>query len=208
MKYSELSRKRKQLIASEYPYKSDAQLFDSTLGLSFESRKPFASKKEILDFKEEAAQQDVALQKRRDFVVGENSTANSQTISILDTVCSPIGEEVYRDAIEMAQHELDPSTAIKEMYILQAQRLAQGRKYEIDADLGLSQETEAAISNMINIIKLDNEIKNGKKLDVQLEGSLSSMIMGMDLDEIDLEDEYIDANIIKEDEEDEKDDGD
>lgn len=201
MKYNELSRKRKQLIASEYPYKSDAQLFDSTLGLNFESRKPFASKKEILDFKEEAAQNDISLQKRRDFVVGESSTANSQTISILDTICSPMGEEMYRDAIEMAQYELDPSTAIKEIFILQAQRLAQGRKYEVDADLGLSQETEAAMSNMINIIKLDNEIKNGKKLDVQLEGSLSSMIMGIELDDSDLTDEeYINTNIIDEEE--------
>lgn len=203
MKYSELSRKRKQLIASEYPYKSDSQLFDSTLGLTdFESKKPFASRKEILDFKEEAAQDDVALQKKRDFVVGESSTANSQTISILDTVCSPMGEEMYRDALEMAQHELDPSTAVKEMYILQAQRLAQGRKYEQDADLGLSQETEAAVSNMINLIKLDHEIKNGKKLDVQLEGSLSSMIMGIDLDDDTNDEEYIDVNI-KEDEENE-----
>lgn len=199
MKYSELSRKRKQLIASEYPYKSDSQLFDSTLGLTdFESKKPFASRKEILDFKEEAAQDDVALQKKRDFVVGESSTANSQTISILDTVCSPMGEEMYRDALEMAQHELDPSTAVKEMYILQAQRLAQGRKYEQDADLGLSQETEAAVSNMINLIKLDHEIKNGKKLDVQLEGSLSSMIMGIDLDDVDDEEEYIDINVKEE----------
>ena len=144
----------------------------------------------------------MALQKRRDFVVGEDRTANSQNISILDTVCSPMGEEIYRDAIEMAQLELDPTTAVKEMYILQAQRIAQGRKYEIDADLGLSQETEAAISNMINIIKLDNEIKNGKKLDVQLEGSLSSMIMGMNLDD-ELEEDYIDINLKDEEDDDE-----
>ena len=200
MKYQELSRKRKQLIASEYPYKSDAQLFDSTLGLSeFKTKKSFANKHEILDFKEEAAKDDVALQKRRDFVVGESVTANSQTISILDTVCSPMGEEMYRDALEMAQHELDPTKAVKEIFILQAQRIAQGRKYEVDADMGLSQETEAAISNMINIIKLDNEIKNGKKLDVQLEGSLSSMIMGMDFDDIDVgEQEFIDIDIKEE----------
>lgn len=204
MKYQELSRKRKQLIASEYPFKSDAQLFDSTLGLNdFETRKPFTSRQELLDFKEEAAREDVALQKRRDFVVGEQTTSNSQTISILDTICSPLGEEMYRDALEMAQFELDPTTAVKEIYILQAQRLAQGRKYEQDADLGLSQETEAAMSNMINIIKLDNEIKNGKKLDVQLEGSLSSMIMGMDLNDTDIEDEYIDIDI-KEDDENER----
>lgn len=197
MKYHELSRKRKQLIASEYPYKSDAQLFDSTLGLNeFETKKSFANRKEIMEFKEEAAKDDVALQKRRDFVVGESVTANSQTISILDTVCSPMGEEMYRDALEMAQHELDPTKAVKEIFILQAQRIAQGRKYEVDADMGLSQETEAAISNMINIIKLDNEIKNGKKLDVQLEGSLSSMIMGMDFDDVDIGDQdFIDIDI-------------
>lgn len=205
MKYKELSRKRKQLIASEYPYKSDAQLFDSTKGLQFKTKKAFDSKDEILEFKKYAAKNDVSLQKRRDFVVGESSTANSQTISILDTVCAPMGEELYRDALTMAHNELDPSTAVKEIFILQAQRLAQGRKYEMEADLGLSQETEAAISNMINIIKLDHEIKNGKKLDVQIEGSLSSMIMGIDLDD-DLEDEddFITANIIKESEDNER----
>lgn len=200
MRYKDLSRKRKQLIAAEYPYKSDEQLFNSR---NANVNSAFSSRSELMEFKEEAAKDDVALQKRRNFVTSQDEEGNTQNISILDTVCSPMGEEAYRDAVELAQYELDPTTAIKEMYILQAQRVAQGRQYEIDTDLGLSQETEAAIGNMINLIRLDNDIKNGQKLDVQLDGSLSSMIMGMNLDdELDDEEDYIDTDIVEEEEDD------
>ena len=54
---------------------------------------------------------------------------------------------------------------------------------------------------MINLIRLDNDIKNGQKLDVQLDGSLSSMIMGMNLDdELDDDEDYIDTDIVEEEE--------
>ena len=62
-------------------------------------------------------------------------------------------------------------------------------KNEKEANLGLSQEVEGAMSNAINLNKLINDIINGKKLDVQVEGSLSSMIMNMDIDESELQDE-------------------
>lgn len=196
-KYNELSRKKKQLIASEYPYKPDNQIFDSTHGGSFESKKFFANKQELMDFKEEAAEHDVSLQKRRDFVVGTKRTANSSTISIIDTVLGDMGEDSYRAALEIANHELDPADIVKDLIGIQATRLRKGIQYEDDAELGLNQETEAAMSNMINLAKLNNEIVNGKKMDVQIEGSLSSMIMGMDIDD---EDEYIDISIEDDDE--------
>lgn len=194
-KYNELSRKKKQLIASEYPYKADIQIFDPTQGGSFESKKFFSNKKELMDFKEEAAEHDVSLQKRRDFVVGEKRTYNSPTISIIDTVLGDMGEDSYRAALEIANHELDPADIVKDLIGIQATRLRKGIEYEDEAELGLNQETEAAMSNMINLAKLNNEIVNGKKMDVQIEGSLSSMIMGMDIDEeeyidIDVEDDY------------------
>ena len=51
------------------------------------------------------------------------------------------------------------------------------------------------MSNAISLNKLINEIINGKKLDVQVEGSLSSMIMNMELDDQDYEeDDYIDIS--------------
>ena len=49
------------------------------------------------------------------------------------------------------------------------------------------------MSNAINLTKLINDIVNGKKLDVQVEGSLSSMIMNMELDDQQIED-YIDID--------------
>lgn len=193
VKYDELPRKKKQLISSEYPYKSDNQLFDTTLGNSFESKKSFANRQEIIDFKEKAADEDVSLQKRRDFVTGSLRPVNSETISIIDTVLGPMGEDSYRAALEIASHELDPLSIIQDLIGIQATRLRKGIQYEDDAELGLNQETEAAMSNMISLAKLNNEIINGKKMDVQIEGSLSSMILGMDIDEDD-EEEYIDIN--------------
>lgn len=200
VKYNELPRKKKQLIASEYPYKSDNQLFDTTLGNSFESKKSFSTRQEIIDFKEEAANEDVSLQKRRDFVIGSKKPVNSETISIIDAVLGPMGEDSYRAALEIASHELDPLAIVQDLIGIQTIRLRKGMEYEEAAELGLNQETEAAMSNMINLAKLNNEIINGKKMDVQIEGSLSSMILGMDDDEDD-EDKYIDINIGEQNEE-------
>lgn len=201
-KYQQLDRKQLQLLCSEYAYKSDNQLFDATLGNSFESKKVFKTRDEILDFKEEAAQNDVALQKRRDFVTGSKTTANSQTISIIDSVLGPAGEDEYRSAIEMANMEYDPLDMVKGLFAIQMGRLREGRKYEKDVGMGLSQETEAAMSNAITLSKLTNEIINGKQVDVSLEGSLSSMIMGLDLSEEDLEqEEYIDVDLKEEEDE-------
>ena len=195
-KYNQLPRKAKQLIASEYPYKSDIQLFDSSLGGSFKSNKFFDNRKQLMEFKEEAANEDVSLQKRRDFVTGSVTTSNSDTISIIDMVLNKSGEDAYRDAIELAQHDLDPLDISKGLLGIQLARLKQGVEYEREANLGLSQEVEGAMSNAISLNKLINEIINGKKLDVQVEGSLSSMIMNMELDDQDFEEdeEYIDIS--------------
>lgn len=195
-KYNQLPRKAKQLIASEYPYKSDIQLFDSTLGgSSYKSNKFFDNRKQLMDFKEEAANEDVSLQKRRDFVTGSVTTSNSDTISIIDMVLKNSGEDAYRDAIELAQHDLDPLDISKGLLGIQLARLKQGVAYEREANLGLSQEVEGAMSNAISLNKLINDIINGKKLDVQVEGSLSSMIMNMELDDQDFEEEeYIDID--------------
>ena len=190
-KYRELTRKQLQLLCSEYPYKSDNQLFDSALGNSFKSRKPFSSRQELMDFKEEAAQSDVALQKRRDFVVGSETTKNSQTVSIIDAIIGKGGEDEYRSAIELANHEQDPLDMANASFVISTMLLREGIQYDKEVGMGVSQETLAAMSNSTSLVKLINEIQNGHKLDVQMSGSLSSMIMDIDLDDID-EDEYID----------------
>ena len=195
--YKDLNRKQLQLLCSEYPYKSDNQLFDSTLGNSFDSRKPFSSRQELMDFKEEAAQNDVALQKRRDFVVGSETTKNSQTISIIDAVLGDKGEDEYRAAVELASYEQDPLSMATGLSAIAIMMLRDGIQYDKEVGMGVSQETLAAMSNSITLTKLINEIQNGKHVDVTLGGSLSSMIMDIDLDDLqdeDLEDDnYIDV---------------
>lgn len=192
-KYKELNRKQLQLLCSEYPYKSDNQLFDSTLGNSFESRKPFSSRQELMDFKEEAAQNDVSLQKRRDFVVGSETTKNSQTISIIDAVLGDKGEDEYRAAIELANYKQDPLDMATGLFAISTMMLRDGIQYDKEVGMGISQETLAAMSNSTSLVKLINEIQNGKKLDVQIGGSLSSMIMDIDLDDI-KDDDFIDID--------------
>lgn len=193
-KYAKMSRKQKQLIASEYPYKSDIQLFDSSLGGSYKSKKMFDNRQQLIDFKEEAANDDVSLQKRRDFTTGSITTSNSDTISIIDMVLGKSGEDAYRDAIELASHDLDPLDIGKGLLGIQLARLKNGYAYEKEANMGLSQEMEGAMSNAISLNKLINDIINGKKLDVQVEGSLSSMIMNMDIEDLDLDEDYIDVD--------------
>ena len=197
MKYDELSRKQKQLLASQYPYRSDSQLFSR----SESTRKFFSKKQELMEFKEQAAEQDVSLQKRRDFVTGSLTDPNEkETISLIDTILGDFGEDAYRAALEIASHEVDPLSIVKDLMGVQAVRLRRGMQYELDADLGLNQDTEAAMSNFINLVRLNNDIVNGQKLDVQVDGSLSSLIMGMALDDDTIE---VDAEIKDSDENDE-----
>ena len=193
MKYDELDRKAKQLIALEYPYKRDRQLWDTTMGNQFESRKFFYNPQQIEDFKEKAAEDDISLIKRRDFVVGQEDN-KAQTVSLIDVILGDKGEKPYRDALEMAKNEFDPMFVVKDLYAIQAQRLRKGMEYEDEVGLGNNPETEACMSNLINIVKLGNDIVNGKKLDVKIESSLSSMIMDMDIDDGLPEDEVIDIN--------------
>lgn len=191
-KYANMDRKRKQLLILEYPYKADRQLWDSTMGLGdAESNKFFNSLQEIEEFKEEAAKEDISLTKRRDFVVGDKTTAHSKTISILDEVMSPFGDEVYRNALEMANGELDLVKAIKELFIIQSKRLAMGIEYELEVGLGNNPETEACRQGLESIIKTANDIMYGRKIDIHAEHhhSLTDAIMNMDLGE-----EYIDID--------------
>lgn len=196
MKYDELDRKAKQLIALEYPYKTERQLWDVTMNNQFESRKFFDNPQQIQDFKEQAAQDDVNLIKRRDFVVGQEEN-RAQTVSLIDVILGDKGEEPYRAALEIAKNEFDPMFVVKDLYAIQATRLRNGMQYEQEVGLGNNPETEACMSNLINIVRLGNDIVNGKKLDVKLEGSLSSMIMDMGIDSDLADDELLEEDIIE-----------
>lgn len=197
MRYSELSRKEKQLIASEYPYKADIHLWDVTSGQNNNTTKFFKTKEELMEFKEEAAEDGVTLMKRRDFVTSPERTVNSQTVSMIDTILSPMGEEVYRMGLELADQEFDPLPIAKSLFAVQINRLQRGMEYEKDVDLGLSPETEACYGNLLSLLKITNDIVNGQKVDVSLNGSLSSMIMDMDIDSLIGEDDIIDIQNTK-----------
>lgn len=189
-KYDQLTRKEKQLIALEYPYKADRQLWDVTLGKSdYDSAKFFSSQEEIMEIKEEMAKEDVSLINRRNYVTGEKTTKKSETISILDSTIGPFGEDAYRDMLMMAEKELDPAELIKELIIIQKNRAALGMQYEVDVGLGNNPETEACIRGLESIIKTYNDIVNGQKHNVKHTVSLSSMISEMDLEE----DDFIDV---------------
>lgn len=191
MKYDELDRKAKQLIALEYPYKKERQLWDVTMGGSYKSSKFFDNPQQIQEFKEEAAKDDITIAKRRDFVVGQEDN-QARSISLIDVVLGDEGEEPYRAALEMAKNEFDPMFVVKDLYAIQASRLRKGMQYEDEVGLGNNPETENCLSNLISIVKLGNEIINGKKINVKAEGSLSSIIMNMDIDAID--DDFIDID--------------
>lgn len=187
-KYSELSRKRKQLMALEYKYKPDRQLFDPTGGVNG-TNKVFNTMSEIEEFKEAMAQDDVSLTKRRDFVVGDHVTTHSKTIGFLDKLMAPFGEELYRNAMEMADGELDLVQGIKELIIVQYHRLLMGIEYEQEVGLGNNPETEACRAGLESLYRTANELMYGKKIDIHAEHhhALADEIMG-----IDLSDDYID----------------
>ena len=180
-KYDQLTRKEKQLIALEYPYKADRQLWDVTLGNSYDSAKFFNSPDEIMEIKEEMAKDDVSLINRSNYVSGSKTTTKSETISILDSLIAPFGEETYRNQLQMADMELDPSAAIKDLILIQKLRLQMGMQYEVDVGLGNNPETEACARGLESMIKTYNDIVNGQKHDVNLNHSVSSMISEMDL---------------------------
>lgn len=196
MKYDELTRREKQLIALEYPYKADRQLWDVTCGKNdFDTKKFFNSPDEIMEIKEEMAKENVSLINRRNYVSGSKTTTHSDTISILDSVIAPFGEDVYRNALEMSEKELDPAIAIKELFLIQRLRLQMGMQYEIDVGLGNNPETETCARGLESIIKTYNDIVNGQKHDINVNHSVSSMISEMNIDDddfIDLDDDMYD----------------
>ena len=59
------------------------------------------------------------MQKRRDFVTGSMRPVNRETISIIDAVLGPMGEDSYRAALEIASHELDPLTIVQDLIGIQ-----------------------------------------------------------------------------------------
>lgn len=194
-RYAEMDRKQKQLLTLLYPYIPDIQLWDSTYGGGYESRKFFNSPAEIEEFKELAAQEDVSLTKRQAFVVGAERTKNSPTIGLLDRCLKVFGDEFYRNALEKSATEFDPIREMRMLAVAQAARLEEGMKYEREVGLGNNAETEQCRAGYQSILKDLFEMEHGRKYDIHTQHSLSlsDEFMNMDFSE---EDEYYDVDII------------
>lgn len=190
MFYNDLSRKEKQLLASQYPYKSDGDLFNKNDKNIISG---MYTKKDLEDFKREAEKEGVSLTKKTNFI-----KKNNRDFSIIDSVLAPMGEDQYRAALELAKINFEPSRVLKDLFAIESTRLRRGIEYEQAMDLGLSQETQQAMNSLVNITKTINDIENGQQVDVRFSNNLAGLISDIDFDDIgdDYEDDdnYIDVD--------------
>ena len=184
-RYDELSQKEKQLLAIQYPYKKDRDIFTDA---SKKGSDIISTQDELDDFKKRAEDDGVSLMKRKNYVI----TRDGPT-SIIDIALGDMSEDSYRAALELAKVEFEPVAILQELFSIEATRLRRGIQYENEMNLGLEQDTQAAMTSLVNITKSIHDINEGQKLTVEFENNLSSMIEAMNLDD----DERIDAEIIE-----------
>lgn len=183
-KYDELSQKQKQLLAMQYPYKKDEDIFPSK---SNEQIDIVSSKTELDEFKRRAEDEGVSLMKRKNFIVTKDGPE-----SLIDAVLGDMPEDAYRDALMLSQIEFDPIATMQELFAIEATRVRRGIQYEENLNLGLEQDTQNAITSLASITKSIHDMKEGQKISVEFENNLSSLIESMDLDD----DERYEAEVI------------
>ena len=186
-RYDELSQKEKQLLAIQYPYKTDKDIFNDS---SKKGNDILSTQEELDDFKRKAEEDGVSLMKRKNFIV----TREGPT-SLIDVALGELPEDAYRSALELAKIEFEPVSILQELFAIEATRLRRGLSYEEELGLGLEQDTQAVVSSLTNITKSIHDITEGQKLTVEFENNLSSMIESMDFDEEErIQSEIIDAD--------------
>ena len=189
-RYDELSQTEKQLLATQYPYKKDRDIFNDA---SHKGNDIINTQEELDDFKRQAENDGVSLMKRKNFVITKEGPT-----SLIDVALGELSEDTYRAALELAQIEFEPVSILQELFAIEATRLRRGLNYEEELGLGLEQDTQAAISSLANITKSIHDITEGQKLTVEFENNLSSMIESMDFDEEErIQSEIIDADFIE-----------
>lgn len=177
MKYSELSRKEKQLIASQYPFKKDQDLFKSKYTVG-----NLQGDSDVMDFKYEASKEGVDLVKKSEYVQTSNGI-----VSVIDIVLGNMNPDAYSAALELAKIDFNAIDILKEIFSIEATRLRDGMEYEQSLGMGLQDETQSSLNSLVNIVKTISELEEGKKLSIDFNTSLSGMISSMDLDVIDTE---------------------
>ena len=185
-RYDELSQKEKQLLAIQYPYKKDRDIFTDA---SKKGSDIISTQDELDDFKKRAEDDGVSLMKRKNYVI----TRDGPT-SIIDIALGDMSEDSYRAALELAKVEFEPVGILRELFAIEATRLRRGLNYEEELGLGLEQDTQAAMTSLVNITKSIHDITEGQKMTIEFENNLSSMIESMNLDDEErIQSEIIDA---------------
>lgn len=174
-RYDELSQTEKQLLAAQYPYKKDSDIFSDARQKGADV---ISTKAELDEFKKRAEEDGVSLMKRKNFMI----TRDGPT-SIIDIALGDLTEDSYRAALELAQVEFEPVGILRELFAIEATRLRKGIKYEEELGLGLEQDTQNAMTSLVNITKSIHDIQEGQKLTVEFENNLSSMIESINLDD-------------------------
>lgn len=189
-RYDELSQTEKQLLATQYPYKKDRDIFND---INNKDNDIINTQNELDEFKRRAEEDGVSLMKRKNFIVTKEGPT-----SLIDVALGELPEDSYRAALELAQIEFEPVSILQELFAIEATRLRRGLNYEEELGLGLEQDTQAAISSLANITKSIHDITEGQKLTVEFENNLSSMIESMDFDDEErIQSEIIDADFIE-----------
>ena len=189
-RYDELSQSEKQLLATQYPYKKDRDIFND---INNKDNDIINTQNELDEFKRRAEEEGVSLMKRKNFIVTKEGPT-----SLIDVALGELPEDSYRAALELAQIEFEPVSILQELFAIEATRLRRGLNYEEELGLGLEQDTQAAISSLANITKSIHDITEGQKLTVEFENNLSSMIESMDFDDEErIQSEIIDADFIE-----------
>ena len=185
-RYDELSQKEKQLLAIQYPYKKDRDIFTDA---SKKGSDIISTQDELDDFKKRAEDDGVSLMKRKNYII----TRDGPT-SIIDIALGDMSEDSYRAALELAKVEFEPVGILRELFAIEATRLRRGINYEEELGLGLEQDTQAAMTSLVNITKSIHDITEGQKMTIEFENNLSSMIESMNLDDEErIQSEIIDA---------------
>ena len=186
-RYDELSQTEKQLLATQYPYKKDEDIFSDS---HMHGNDILSTKEELNEFKMRAEEEGVSLMKRKNFIMTDEGPT-----SIIDIALGELTEDSYRAALELAQVEFEPVGILQELFAIEATRLRRGIKYEEELGLGLEQDTQNSLTSLVNITKSIHDIQEGQKLTVEFENNLSGMIEAMNLDDEErYQSEIIDAD--------------
>lgn len=186
--YSKLSQKQKQLLVDQYPYRKDKDVFKIANVSGTDNINSLREDIELYD--------DISLLSKRDYVVPEPNREGREPniVSLIDVAMRGQDEESIRQATELAKQDHDGIDLLNAALGIQAGRLPRALEYE--ADYGPNPDTEAVMSNLINIIKLINNAKDGQKMSVTLENTFSDILMGINNGDIDIDDESFDDGTI------------